>query len=100
MNPDIVLAGEQLYPANDVHVTCKSVSRHTTGQVQKIHWYVICFGLLKMSLKLCYIYQNKCPRNYGSHLIYVSDVILSVSKLDYFGFNQVIKYGCRITPVG
>lgn len=61
MNRDIVLFGEQFYPANYVHVICKTVSGHMIGQVQKIHWYIICFGLLKMSLKLCYIYQNKCP---------------------------------------
>jgi len=61
MNHDIVFVGEQLFPANDVHLTCNTVSRHMIGQVQKVHWYIICFGLLKHSLKLCYVYQNKCP---------------------------------------
>jgi hypothetical protein len=61
INSDTVLVGEQLYPANDVHVTCNTLSRQMIGQVQKIHWYIICFGLLKMSLKVCNTYQNKCP---------------------------------------
>jgi hypothetical protein len=48
MNRDIVLVGEQPNPTNDVHVTFNTVSKHMIGQVQKIHWYVICFGLQKV----------------------------------------------------
>jgi len=37
MNRDIVPVGEQLYPANDVHLTFNTLSKHMIGQVQKIH---------------------------------------------------------------
>jgi len=41
INGDIVLVEEQLYPANDVRVTCSTLSRQMIGQVQKIHWYIM-----------------------------------------------------------
>ena len=53
MNRDNVLDGEQLYPENNIHLTCDTESRHMTVQVEKIHWYVVRFGLLTMSIKLC-----------------------------------------------
>jgi hypothetical protein len=39
-------------------------------------------------------------RNYDSPLIYVSDLIFILSKLDYFGFYPIMNHGCRSTPVG